>query len=122
MTAFLINLIGVALIFFVIVWFWHKQKQKISAKKLTQGPIDILVADGVYQPDTIYVPVKQPIELRFYRKDSTPCAEVVVFEQLNISSSLPLKQKQNIHLTINEPGEYTFTCQMGMYHGRLIAS
>ncbi len=127
MTTFIVNLLGVLIIFFIIAWFWARQKKRLTSKQsaaeqMNNKPIEITVADGVYHPDIIYASIKNPIELHFYRKDSTPCAETVIFDQLHVSQALPLNQVQPIILDIKEPGEYEFTCQMGMYRGRLIVS
>ena len=116
----LINIIGIGLIIFIATWFWFYKKKPKTQK--VSGVIEIKVKDGVYQPATISASVNQPITLRFIREDATPCAEFVVFSQLDINRQLPLNAPIDIQLTINKPGEYEFTCQMGMYRGKLIIS
>lgn len=115
----LVNLIGVLLIIFIIIWFWLvKPKTKI----ITNGKniIDIVVADGVYKPTLITAKAGQKLTLRFIREDASPCAEVVVFPKLDINAELPLHHPYLLHLQIDQAGEYEFTCQMGMYRGKLI--
>ncbi len=114
----IVNVIGVALIGLIIWWFWLSKPALYSAK--TAGVIDILVKDGVYQPAYIQVERNQPITLRFTRIDAIPCAEIVIFNTLNISQQLPLNQPVDIKLKLEKPGEYEFTCQMGMYRGKLM--
>lgn len=118
MMLFIVTLIGVLLIAFIVWWFWLSQPRSYTAK--IDDVIKIKVKDGVYQPDIIQVPINREITLRFIREDATPCAEMVIFNKLDINRALKLKQKTDIKLTIKEPGEYEFTCQMGMYRGRLI--
>jgi plastocyanin domain-containing protein len=82
--------------------------------------IEIRVKDGVYQPATIQAKANQSIILRFIREDASPCAEIVVFSTLNISQQLPMNKPTDVHLSIKTPGQYEFTCQMGMYRGMLV--
>lgn len=115
---FLVNLIGIIIIAAVIWWFWFS-KPKLQIKK-AENIVTIKVANGVYSPADIQLSVNQSIVLRFIREDATPCAAVVIFAALNISEQLPLHEAVDIPLIIKKPGEYEFTCQMGMYRGKLI--
>ncbi len=113
-----VNLVGLAGILFIIWWFWWSQPQATRAK---QGKlVEIHVKDGVYEPAYIEVPILQPITLRFIRHDATPCAETVSFHQLNITQELPLGHAVDIPIELKKEGEYDFTCEMHMYHGKLI--
>ncbi len=119
MTDLLVNAIGVALIGLILWWFWlaGPRAQRIAAT----GAIEILVDDGVYTPASIEVPVGRPVILRFVRKDPNPCAGQVIFGSLGISADLPMGKPRDISLSLDEAGEYEFSCQMGMYRGRLLA-
>lgn len=113
----LINLVGLIIIGLIIWWFW------LSKPKITKAEhhlIEIKVKDGVYNPALIQVNVNEPITLRFIREDASPCAETVIFSNLNISKILPLHTPVDIPLTFPQAGEYEFTCSMGMYRGKLI--
>ncbi|HEV2613431.1 MAG TPA: cupredoxin domain-containing protein [Gammaproteobacteria bacterium] len=118
MNSILINIIGLVLIFIIAAWFWFYKKSPKTQK--VSGVIEIKVKDGVYQPANISAAVNQPITLRFIREDATPCAEFVIFDKLNINKQLPLNKPTDIPLTLNKTGEYEFTCQMGMYRGKLV--
>ena len=113
-----INSIGLCLIGLIIYWFWLA-KPKIT--KSSGRKIDITVDNGVYSPARIEIVVGQPVTLNFLRKDPSPCAEKVVFSSLNISEDLPINKEKRIELTIEQPGEYEFTCQMQMYRGSITA-
>lgn len=118
MSEILVNVIGLLLIGGIVWWFWFSKPRD----NLTQieNLIEIKVKDGVYTPAYIQARVNRPITLRFIREDANPCAEVVVFASLNISQQLPLGKSTDIHLMLENVGEYDFTCQMGMYRGKLI--
>jgi plastocyanin domain-containing protein len=113
-----VNLIGVAIIMLVIWWFWLSEPK---AQRVLKNVVDILVEGGTYTPPRIEVEVGKEVTLRFLRKDPSPCAEKVVFEQFGISADLPIDVPKEIVVTPTEPGEYAFTCQMQMYRGSMVA-
>lgn len=118
-TALIVNLAGLALIGFVVWWFWlARPRVRVVAD---QGPIEIRVRDGVYDPPSVRVPVGQAVTLRFLREDPNPCAERVSFDDLGINTELALGRPTDVTLRVERPGEYTFACDMGMYRGRLLA-
>ncbi len=118
MMMIIVNLIGLLLIGAIVWWFWLSRNNHNVVQVVDL--IEITVKDGVYKPAYIQAQVGRPITLRFIRKDASPCAEVVVFASLNISQQLPLSKPTDIHLKVKNVGEYEFTCQMGMYRGKLL--
>jgi len=118
MNVLLVNLAGISTIAFIIGWFWLS---KPKAQRARQNVVDILVEDGTYTPSRIEVEVGKEVTLRFLRKDASPCAEKVVFEQFGINADLPIDIPKEIVVTPTEAGEFSFTCQMQMYKGSLVA-
>jgi len=119
MSAWLVNLAGIALIAFVVWWFWLSRPKALRASGA--GPIEVRVENGVYTPARIEVPAGKPVTLRFMRNDPSPCAEQVLFDDFGVSAELPIGRARDITVTPVQPGEYEFTCQMRMYRGRLVA-
>ena len=115
----LINLSGLALIGLIVWWFWLYRPK--AARAAGPQPIEILVADGIYTPARIEVLAGKPVTLRFIRKDPSPCAEKVLFDDLGMSADLPLGEPVDVTVAPPQPGEYEFTCQMKMYRGTLVA-
>lgn len=115
----IVNIAGICSIILIIWWFWLS-KSGVPTK--AEDLIEIKVKDGVYQPANVQVKANHPITLRFIREDPSPCAEVVIFSSLNISEQLPLHRPKDIVLTLKTTGTYEFTCQMGMYRGKIIAN
>jgi plastocyanin domain-containing protein len=113
----LANLAGVVLIGLIVWWFWMSSPK---AERVTSGVIDVLVDGGVYTPARIEVTAGQLVRLRFLRKDASPCAEKVLFDDLGIAADLPIGKPVDITLTPKAAGEYAFTCQMQMYRGTLV--
>ena len=114
----IINLAGLILIGFIIWWFWLSQPK---TRRISADPIEIIVDGGVYSPARIEVVAGRPVRLRFLRKDPSPCAEKVLFDELGIAADLPVGQPVEITLIPKTAGEYAFTCQMQMYRGTLVA-
>jgi len=112
----LINSLGILLIVLIVWWFWLYKPSNI---RVQTGPIRILVANGVYQPAHIQIPVSRAAVLEFVRKDASPCAETVVFPQLQVSETLELNKTTSVALPPLPPGIYIFHCQMQMYRGEL---
>lgn len=110
----------VAVIVFIIWWFWlYKPKAVRSGNNA--AAVEVLVADGTYTPARIEHTQGQPLLLRFLRRDPSPCAEKVLFTDLDISADLPLEQPVDVLIPAQTPaGEYGFSCQMQMYRGTLI--
>jgi len=115
----LFNLVGVAVIAFIIWWFWLSQSHQ-ETKVSDNQPIEIVVENGVYSPAIIRTKSNKEITLRFIRKDHSPCAEKVIFQDFDLSADLPASKSYDISFTPNKIGEFDFTCQMGMYRGKLI--
>lgn len=118
MTEFAVMLSGLMAIALIVWWFWLSRPRPIHAGG--HEPVDILVKDGTYQPAVIECPSGQALTLRFVRQDATPCAEKVVFDDLGVSADLPLGRPQTVNLGKLPSGSHEFTCQMGMYRGKLI--
>jgi plastocyanin domain-containing protein len=114
----LVNAAGLVLAGLIVWWFWLS---KPKSQRVTSGVIEVVVEGGVYTPARIEVAAGKPVTLRFLRKDPSPCAEKVLFDELGIAADLPIGQPVELTITPNKAGEYAFTCQMQMYRGTLVA-
>lgn len=117
MSVWIVDVAGLLAIGLIVWWFWLS---KPKAQRATSDVIEIVVDAGVYTPGRIEVVAGKPVRLRFLRKDASPCAEKVLFDDLGIAADLPLGQPVEITVTPKQPGEYAFTCQMQMYRGALV--
>jgi plastocyanin domain-containing protein len=117
MTMLSVNLVGVALIVFIVWWFWLARP---AGRRAGDEPIEVTVADGAYSPTRIETTAGRPLTLRFLRRDPAPCAEKVIFHGLGVTADLPLDTPRDVTLRPSEPGEYEFTCDMQMYRGSLV--
>jgi plastocyanin domain-containing protein len=114
----LINIAGLLVIGLIVWWFWGARPK--ARRAVGAGPVEVRVENGVYTPARIEVAVGKPVTLRFLRKDPSPCAEKVLFDELGVSADLPLDKPVTVTVTPTKPGEVVFTCQMQMYRGALV--
>ena len=111
-----VNLIGLSLIILIVWWFWIKKPQTLKA---SSNELEIIVDNGVYNPSRIEVKLGEKIKLTFLRKDPSPCAEKVIFDELGVSLDLPVNKPAEISIKPEKSGDYVFNCQMKMYIGHL---
>lgn len=112
----LVNVCGLLLIGLIVWWFWLYKPRAVAADKA----VVVLVDNGSYQPARIRIAADRATTLAFERRDPSPCADIVVFPDLDISQPLAVGQVTRIGLPAMAAGEYPFYCQMQMYRGLLI--
>ena len=111
-----VNVAAILLVVLIVWWFWL---YKPKGAKLSDQSTVIVVDKGIYTPAYLKLRSNQPVTLTFLRKDTSPCAEMIVIPELDFSASLPVGKEKTIQLPAMEKGEYHFHCQMQMYRGRL---
>lgn len=75
---------------------------------------------GGYEPSVVSGQVGEPLRIVFSREETASCSEHVVFPAFGKSAMLPPFEDVAVELVPDRPGEYEFTCQMGMLRGRLV--
>lgn len=100
------------------VTYWFFLKKGGQAVK-GSGSMDITV-EGGYNPETVSIPYGKMTKLNFMRKDESSCLEEVILGDFKIRKYLPLNQKVTIELTPKKKGEFTYSCGMNMFHGKII--
>lgn len=98
-------------------WFFLMRQEKETA--VISDSVDIIV-EGGYKPESISIPFGKTTKLNFIRKDSNSCLEEVVLGDFKIKKYLPLNQKVSIEITPKKKGNFSFSCGMNMFHGKLI--
>ena len=96
-----------------------RRKSTAPSLRVEGGEVRIEVR-GSYEPDAILTRAGQPLRLTFNRHDSSACSERVVFPDFDIDVELPPNEDVVVEQLPERPGEYEFTCGMGMLRGRLI--
>jgi len=110
----LVGIGGVSAILFVAWFFFGKKVKEVAVEKQAQ-----ITVDGGYSPEVITVKKGESITLNFYRKDPSDCLEEVVLGDFGVRKHLALNQTTPIEIKPEKSGEYTFSCGMNMYHGKI---
>lgn len=79
-----------------------------------------IVVKGKYRPDFVVVRRGIPTRLHFIRQEDAPCSDRVIFSEFHGGSRLPAYQTTTINFIPTKCGEFLFTCEFGMYQGRLV--
>ncbi len=117
----IVLVLGLALIAFIVWFFWLKRTRGVRAAETASGYQEAMIlVKGGYTPDTIIVKHGKPVRLKFRREENTSCSEKVVFGDFSRSADLPEGKVVPIEFLPEKPGEYEFTCGMGMLRGKLI--
>jgi plastocyanin domain-containing protein len=112
---------GLALIAFIIWFFWLKRSTGLRARETTSGYQEAMIlVKGGYTPDTIIVRSGRPVRLNFRREETASCSDKVIFADFQKSAELPTGETVPVEFLPKQPGEFAFGCPMGMFRGRLI--
>ncbi|MCL5074666.1 MAG: cupredoxin domain-containing protein [Chloroflexi bacterium] len=120
-TWLILMVLVVASVASVIVLLAFRGRRPARAK-LNQESVQemTIVVNGRYQPDVVLVQQGVPVKLNFARNEDNPCSEWVIFSELSVRRRLPAYKTTPIMFTPNKAGQFLFTCQFGMYRGKLI--
>jgi plastocyanin domain-containing protein len=113
--------VGVLLIGFIVWFFWLKRTKGVQAVQTSGGYQEIMIlVKGGYTPDTVVVRRGKPVRLSFRREETAGCSDKVVFADFQKTADLPTGQIVPVELLPKEPGEFAFSCPMGMFRGKLV--
>ncbi|MBI3089813.1 MAG: cupredoxin domain-containing protein [Candidatus Tectomicrobia bacterium] len=119
--AWIVTAAGLAVSGFIL-WFFFGKKRGVEASVASSGVQEARVTvKGGYTPDLIMVQAGRPVRLTFTRQETAACSEMIVFPDFQKSAALPPGEDVTLEFKIDKPGEYPFSCQMGMLRGKLIA-
>ena len=117
----IVTLTGLALVAFIVWFFWLKRTAGARASETSGGYQEAMIlVKGGYTPDTIIVRSGRPVRLNFRREETAWCSDKVIFADFQKSAELPTGETVALELMPKEPGEFAFSCPMGMFRGRLI--
>jgi plastocyanin domain-containing protein len=120
-TAEVLVLIGSALAIAGVVWYFFLS-DKPKAVAATVGGVQTLkvTVKGGYNPSTLEVTAGRPVRIEFFRDETNPCSETVVFGDFGVAKVLAPHKTTPVEFTPEKAGKYGFECGMGMLHGTLV--
>ncbi|MFH1235619.1 MAG: cupredoxin domain-containing protein [Parcubacteria group bacterium] len=106
---------------FGIFFLWLRFQRKQEKAEVNSGLQEItILVKGAYDPNIITVKAGIPVRLHFNRQENVDCSRYVTFEGLKIRKDLKAFGMTDVDLTPTEIGEISFTCDMGMYQGKIV--
>ena len=111
----IVTIVGLMGIAFTYWFFFIKKEKEVTAL----GSIDIIVQGG-YSPEVISILKGKTTKINFIRKDPNSCLEEVVLSDFKVRKYLPLNQKITVEITPQKSGEFSYSCGMNMFHGKII--
>ncbi|MEK7509014.1 MAG: cupredoxin domain-containing protein [Patescibacteria group bacterium] len=119
------QILGVVLILTVValflLWIRSKRHEKgVLGKTTGDAQVFDVVVKGVYAPAVLRARLGQKVKINFLRQESSECSRFVSFPDFKIRQELPEGKTVTVELAPTQKGEYTFTCDMSMYQGKLI--
>lgn len=117
----LVTVGGIALVALIVWFFWAPRRAGVSAALTADGKQEAMIlVKGGYTPDTIVVRAGTPVRLSFRRDENVACSEMVLLPDFGRSARLPEGENVDVEFTPDTPGEFEFSCQMGMFRGRVV--
>jgi plastocyanin domain-containing protein len=117
----IVTALSLALIVFIVWFFWMKKDKGTRASKTSSGHQEVMIlVKGGYTPDVIVVEKDRPVRLNFRREETASCSEMVLLPDFEQSARLPVGETVAVEFIPKEAGEFEFACQMGMLRGKLI--
>lgn len=112
---------GLLVIAGVAWFFWGPRRHGTAAAIGSTGVQEAtILVKGAYSPDVIVVEHGKPVRLMFDRQETAACSERVIFPDFHRQAELPQGQPVPVEFTPERPGEYEFTCGMGMLRGKVV--
>lgn len=81
--------------------------------------VNVEVAGG-YNPETVELQQGVPATITFNRTNAQGCLDVVHSTDLGFNTDLPLNQPQTVTVPTDKAGEFSFSCGMDMFFGKVI--
>lgn len=103
----------------ILITYWFFLKKEDKQVESNDDEVDIIV-EGGYKPASVVIPFGRATKFNFFRKDPSSCLEEVVLGDFKIRKFLPLNEKVTLEVTPQRRGEFSFSCGMGMFHGKLV--
>jgi Uncharacterized protein conserved in bacteria len=117
----IVTVTGLGLITLVAWFFWAPRREGVKAALTSSGFQEVLIlVKGAYTPDLINVELGKPVRLNFRREETAACSEKVLLPDFGRQAELPEGETIPVEFTPKQPGEFEFTCGMGMLRGKVV--
>jgi len=115
----ILGIIIIIIILMLLFVYFKWSKKEVEAYGGKEQRVTVVVS-GTYFPNVIRAKAQKPLIIIFDRREDTTCSKKVLIPDFNIAEELPDFGKKEIKFTPQKNGEFLFTCEMGMYQGKII--
>ena len=117
----LVTFAGAVAILWVNYYFFLAGRGAVTAAPSKSGAQRIRIeVKGGYSPAVVRVQAGRPVQLDFYRAETSGCTEEVVLPDFGIRTFLPPFKTTTVAFTPTSTGSHQFSCGMGMVRGRIV--
>jgi len=79
-----------------------------------------ITVSGGYEPAVVTLKQGVPAQLTFTRTSAQGCLDSVHSDELRFETDLPLNQPQTVAIPTDHAGEFTYSCGMDMFQGKVV--
>jgi plastocyanin domain-containing protein len=116
----LIGYIFILVVIGLFVYYFRWTRKEAMAETTETGQKVTVVVKGAYSPNIVKAKKGVPLTIIFDRQEDSGCSKKVIFESFGMSEELPDFGQKEITVTPKAAGEYSFSCEMGMYQGKIV--
>ena len=121
MDKILVLLFGSVLIGLIAWWFFgNKHHVAVESAQTGKEQTASITVDGGYSPAVLSLKVGVPAKITFLRKDPSSCLEEVIMPDFGIAEKLPVNVPFVVTILPKTVGEFTYTCGMRMFSGKVL--
>lgn len=77
---------------------------------------------GGYKPEVVKLKKGVPAKILFTRTNSQGCLDVVHSKELGFEEDLPIDVTKTVDVPTDKAGEFSFSCGMDMFFGKVVVS
>ncbi|MDL2341904.1 MAG: cupredoxin domain-containing protein [Patescibacteria group bacterium] len=120
MDKLLVVIAGILSITAIAWWFFgNKQQIAIASEQTASEQTATITVDGGYSPAVLSLKAGIPAKITFLRKDPSGCLEEVIMPDFGVAEKLPVNEPLVVTILPKAAGEFTYTCGMRMFSGKI---
>jgi len=121
MDKIIVVIAALGLIGLVLWWFFGKHEaSSMVAEQQDNMQLANITVEGGYNPQVITLQRGIPATLTFTRKDPSSCLEEVIMPDFGVQETLPVNAPHEITIQPDKTGEFSYSCGMRMFFGKVI--